>query len=238
MDNGPINSPETTLTNPAPVNQPTAPTQVKTNLLTPILSTILVSAVVFGTGGYFLGKSSPSNQQKTVNNPQNSPVPTVATVDSTVDWEVFTDDKLGFSFKHPSRYSLVNPVPGGDTPNEGSYTFNAGSKEDMFLFDVTPFVGTVDEFVKKYTSLESANGLMYTNLNVSTVLGDSVKQDNSSIAVYKYINQYDQNVNPGAQNINTYTIFLVQNNYGFIVRASNTFDNLSEITQIATSIKN
>jgi len=79
---------------------------------------------------------------------------------------------------------------------------------------------------------------MYTNLNVSTVLGDLVKQDNPSIAVYKYVNHYDQKVNPGAQDIITYTVFLVQNNKGFIIRASNMFDNLTEIIQLVSSIKN
>lgn len=215
----------------------------------PILLMVLVCAVVFGLGGYLLGKSFSSNLQEpvSVNNPQNSPTvatqlpnsPTsIAKVDPTANWEVFTDSKLGFSVKHPSRYTLSKPVPGGDAPNEGSYIFYAGSKADMFFFDMTPFTGSIDQFVKKYTTLEPASGLMHTNLNISTVLGDSVKQDNSSIAVYKYVNHYDQKVNPGAQDINTYTIFLVQNNKGFIVRANNTFDNLPEVIQIATSIKN
>ena len=251
MENQPItNSSETTPINSAPIVQSPTPIQTKTNLVVPILLTVLVSAIVFGVGGYFLGKSISGNTQEpvAVSNPQNLPTPTIttvpnsptlmATIDPTANWKVFTDSKLGFLFKHPSRYNLSKPAPGGDAPNEGSYTFYAGSKVDMFFFDTISFTGSVDQFVKKYTVLEPANGLMYTNLNVSTVLGDLVKQDNPSITVYKYVNHYDQKVNPGAQDISTYTIFFVQNNKGFIVRANNTFDNLPEITQMVTSIKN
>ncbi|MBP9817995.1 hypothetical protein KBC75_04595 [Candidatus Shapirobacteria bacterium] len=199
----------------------------KVKIVNLVIGVFFVTAIVFGTGGYLFGQKLKTS------------VPEVlAPLDQTSDWKTFSDSQLGFSFKYPSRYTLGQPVPGGDAPNVGSYTFYAGSKADMFFFDTTVFSGRVDGFVKKYTAIEPSNGLMYVNLNVSTVLGDLVSQDNPSMAVYKYVNHYDQNVNPGAQDISTYTIFLVQNNKGFVVRGNNTLDNLPELLQTVATIKN
>jgi|GEM_PF-5676211 len=66
MENQPItNSAGTPPVNSAPINQISIPQQTKTNLLIPMLFTVLVSAAVFGFGGYYLGK------QSSVNQPQN-----------------------------------------------------------------------------------------------------------------------------------------------------------------------
>lgn len=64
MESQPIaNSPETAPINSAPIIQPSTPVQTKTSLVVPILLTALICAVVFGLGGYFLGRSFLSNSQ-------------------------------------------------------------------------------------------------------------------------------------------------------------------------------
>jgi len=137
MENQQIPTPNAYV-NPTPVAPQTNPLPAKTNLVMPILLTLIISGAIFGIGGYFLGKQSlpkqTANYQQTLPSPtvtkelSNSPTPTVTT-DPTVDWEVFTDSKLGFSFKYPSRYTLSKSVPGGDAPKEGSYTFLCGFED-------------------------------------------------------------------------------------------------------------
>jgi hypothetical protein len=66
MENQPIaNSSGTPPVNSVPINQISTPQQTKTNLLIPMLLTVLVSAAVSAFGGYYLGK------QFSVNQPQN-----------------------------------------------------------------------------------------------------------------------------------------------------------------------
>lgn len=79
MENQPItNSPETIPVNSVPISQPTVPLQTKTKLVVPILSTILVCAVVFGLGGYYLGV-----KQNGVSNNEQKPLETVTPSPST-----------------------------------------------------------------------------------------------------------------------------------------------------------
>lgn len=124
MENHTITNPvETTPVNSAPVNQPPV-TQVKMNLLVPILSTILLSAVVFGLGGYFLGKQSinlnntdPQTVSKVKN--QQQPTPTSAPLIENIKMDVYSD-KNGFSVKFPSEKIsyVLNPNISMDSDNK------------------------------------------------------------------------------------------------------------------------
>ena len=67
------NTPDISSTNPVAINQPLIPPQTKTNLMMPILVTFLVSAVLFGFGGYYLGKQSNINQPETIPSVSSSP---------------------------------------------------------------------------------------------------------------------------------------------------------------------
>ncbi|RJQ35727.1 hypothetical protein C4559_06570 [Candidatus Microgenomates bacterium] len=111
MENQPItNSSDISSTNPVLANQPPIQPQTKTNLIMPIVITLLVSGVVFGLGGYFFGKQSLPTQ-KVVENIQTSPTaissptpfssPSVAPTvsDSTSNWETYNSSE--YSFKHP-----------------------------------------------------------------------------------------------------------------------------------------
>lgn len=109
MENQPIINPsDISSTNSTPVNQ--SPVQTKTKLMIPVLVTLLVSAVLFGLGGYYLGKQS-STTQKVVENTQTSPIPTSSPTpfsspattptvsDFTANWETYSNTE--YSFKHP-----------------------------------------------------------------------------------------------------------------------------------------
>lgn len=71
MENQPTNRSDISSINTTPVNQPSLPQQTKTNVMMPVLVTLLVSAVFFGFGGYYFGKNSLSSSQKVVDVQQN-----------------------------------------------------------------------------------------------------------------------------------------------------------------------
>ena len=172
--------------------------------------------------------------------PQPTPTPVAVvtpspTPDVTANWKTYTDEKYGYSFKYPIRYNLVKPTL--EAQPEGEIIFNAGSKEDLFMIDATSFSVTLDQFIKKYAVYDSGAKIIETNLNVNTPLGDIVNQDSiaNSARLYKYVNHYDQSVNPGAKDIISYTAFFVSNNFGYILRSSNVSDNLIEFNQILST---
>lgn len=115
MENQPITNPsETTPISSAPVVQPSAPIQTKTNLVMPILLTVLVCAIIFGFGGYYIGKQSSIGQQLTSGGQNTSGVilpsspspalttPTSTTVNALDNMKVYTNTAFNFSFQYPS----------------------------------------------------------------------------------------------------------------------------------------
>lgn len=99
--------------NSQPVITPEKP---KTNYLM-IGGTVLACFVIFGFGGYYLGRQS-SQSQKYVNDGQNqvssATVPQAdnpttnssSTPDQTANWNTYIDDIYKFSFKYPSDWKL------------------------------------------------------------------------------------------------------------------------------------
>ncbi|MBI5448804.1 hypothetical protein HY948_00600 [Candidatus Gottesmanbacteria bacterium] len=90
----------------------------KTNL-TPIIVVATLCSLVFGFGGYYLGKQSllsqkyvndRQNQVYSTTTPQtNNLIPTAnpsSTPDPTVNWKIYVDDIYKFSFKYPSDWKL------------------------------------------------------------------------------------------------------------------------------------
>lgn len=101
------------------INQPPLSSEKpKINYLA-MTAVILACFVVFGFGGYYLGKQS-SQSQKYVNSGQNqvpstttpqanNPAPTTnpsSTPDQTANWKTYIDDIYKFSFKYPSDWKL------------------------------------------------------------------------------------------------------------------------------------
>ncbi len=134
MENQPTtNSHETAPVNSAPINQSPIPTQVKTNLLAPILSTVLVCAVVFGLGGYYIGKQFSNNVQQPVAN-QNQPTTTLPTevlpsptdTPTPVSLTTYTSSFEKLSFKYPSDWKITQSQK-ADSVNGDSITVQSPS---------------------------------------------------------------------------------------------------------------
>jgi len=131
MENQPIiNSPENGPVSSAPINQVSTPTYAKTSLLVPVLSTLLVSAIVFGFSGYYFGKYSLNNSQQYINN-QNVPVTNVPETSPTqynpspsitpikVSLKTYTSKLEKLSFQYPTDWKEIpydqSNLPGGDS---------------------------------------------------------------------------------------------------------------------------
>ena len=92
-----------------------------------ISGVILFCLVVFGFGGYYLGKQSFSTKTNGVQN-QPTPSPVVAQVNSTSDWKTYTFQPIQLSLKVPSEFIVhtEEPNPGNDfTAYIQNYPFNA-----------------------------------------------------------------------------------------------------------------
>lgn len=77
MENQPINNPsDISSASPTLMNQSPLLSQTKTNLVMPVLGTLLMSAVIFGFGGYYFGKNSLDSSQKVSNVQQSELIPT------------------------------------------------------------------------------------------------------------------------------------------------------------------
>lgn len=111
-----------------PTVQPSAPIQTKTNLVVPILLTVLVCAIVFGFGGYSIGRQSVIEQQLTNGGQKNtsgvmptaSPTPALTTPTSTTvnalgNMKAYTNNTLGFSFQYPSDLFVYQGNPQTDS---------------------------------------------------------------------------------------------------------------------------
>lgn len=100
MENQPVTNPSENSTLPS---QPPVAVQTKTSLIVPILLTVLISAAVFGVGGYYFGKKSlPTNttqyQAETSPNPSIIPSPTsqqlpTQTISPTIE---NTENQIGY----------------------------------------------------------------------------------------------------------------------------------------------
>jgi len=114
-----------------PVNQPVmAQEKRKTNYLM-ISGIVLVCFVVFGSGGYYLGKQSLSTSQQYTNNqnnttatnmPEASPtqyIPSPSTPPTKASLKTYTSKLEKLSFQYPSDWKEIpydqSNIPGGDS---------------------------------------------------------------------------------------------------------------------------
>lgn len=116
MENQPtVNVPEATPINPTPATVP-----VKTNSATPILLSILVSAVIFGLGGYYLGTQKAPTTQPVA---QIQPTPTASitatpsvSISPKVGLKTYTSKYEKLSFQYPADWTLSIEQPESNLP--------------------------------------------------------------------------------------------------------------------------
>lgn len=132
MENQPIaNSSNNFPVNSAPLTQSPIPSQTKVNLLIPMVLTVLVSAVIFGLGGYYLGRQSTRSANLPSSETQNPLATSVPTSATKSDWVSYTSAVGSYSLQYPKtwKFSDYNGIYQDHTtfnnqvnnPNEMSY---------------------------------------------------------------------------------------------------------------------
>jgi len=115
-------SPDIVAVNPVPTSQSLASVQPKTNLLLPVVLALLVSAVVFGFGGYYLGKKFSTNQLEITS--FTSPSPTsMATLPTptSIDLVSYEHPKGLYKLEYSSIFEMKEDRL-GDNPNSACQT--------------------------------------------------------------------------------------------------------------------
>lgn len=129
MENQQVANPNVSV-NPTPIVQQPVLVQKKSNLIMPILLTLVISGVVFGFGGYYFGEQSSSTQQ-IANNQNQQPVSTIPEASPTqyvpspsitptkVNLKTYTSKLERLSFQYPSDWKEIpydqSNLPGGDS---------------------------------------------------------------------------------------------------------------------------
>jgi hypothetical protein len=106
MENQPITSPSGISSTNSELAQPSIPPQTKTNLVMPIVLTLLVSGVIFGFGGYYLGKQQSNSQTYSVKQPIPSPSTQeiITTISPSPNSEKSTYSNQNFTFDYPKSW--------------------------------------------------------------------------------------------------------------------------------------
>lgn len=128
MENQTIENPQNAQqVNNAPVEQTLASRQ-KMSLLLPVLLTFLISAIVFGLGGYYVGSQLSSKSLTNENTIVATPTPNSQVVNSLTpieslepdsDWKTYTNTNPAYTIKFPTDWvvdsskALVDPQIGG-----------------------------------------------------------------------------------------------------------------------------
>jgi len=124
-----INPSDTSSANPLLVNQPQLSSQTKSNLMMPVLLTVVVSAAVFGFGGYYLGRMASKPQSvikdQAVAAPSAMPVTRATSSPEEIQlpnystWQSYTNPSALYEVKYPSGWKIVQFNPGeGFGPRE------------------------------------------------------------------------------------------------------------------------
>lgn len=203
MENQPITNPsDISSTDPTSVNQLPISPQTKTNLMMLVLVILLVSAVLFGFGGYYLGKQYPVNQAQNIFNQNQTEVtpsvissPTSVTSSptsspSSVNEKVsYTSSKYGFSVQFPQSFTTQVLAAGAGIreapPNASNfYIYKIGDTESYINryinFEV---LGLEPSYPTQWTRTPVLMGGM-----TSTKLVDSSKTSNFDIYLVKLNN--------------------------------------------------
>ncbi len=153
MENKPLSdSSDTFSANPVLASQPLAFVQPKSNLLLPLTLTLLTSAIIFGFGGYYLGKQTKTQQNTTqiINSASISPVPSPLStlpVPSSIpmnDVTSYTNSEYGFSLQIPQGFITQNQAAGAGIHEAPS---NARS---FYVYKV----GDTESYINRYINFE------------------------------------------------------------------------------------
>lgn len=81
----------------------------KPNMVAQVILYVLIAALVFGIGGYYLGtrqvKSTSTTASPSAVASKPASASATSSVDATANWKTYTNDTYGFSFKYPSDWN-------------------------------------------------------------------------------------------------------------------------------------
>jgi len=137
----------------------------KPSMAPQIILYVVLAAIVFGVGGYYLG----TRQSKDTTAATASATPTAvapktltptasATANITASWKTYTSEELGVSFKYPEAWGKIFArgwEPTANDPTKGkSFSISIGSEEyglsnprvTGFTADYSPFEAIANEY--------------------------------------------------------------------------------------------
>jgi hypothetical protein len=134
------NSSYTPSVNIPSINQSPASSQPKTNLMISILLTLLVSGIVFGFGGFYLGKQSASSSQIT-NYPQLVPTQMVSSSPTSIPSPTISEAMVGWqAYKSSENKIILQAPPNANVvvkPGSIEIKFGSGESPDSLLITYT-----------------------------------------------------------------------------------------------------
>lgn len=140
--------------------------------LTKIAKVLLVVSLL-ALAAYFVG-TFVSNKKVVTPTPTLVPTP-VATIDPTVDWKTYTNNKFGISLKYPDRFNLSEEVATVD------FLFRVhfeDRQKQAVGFNVEVWPVGVDEAIQKVKNVSAKAAPPITNIPQSQIMIDNVSGTN------------------------------------------------------------
>ncbi|EKD64754.1 MAG: hypothetical protein ACD_50C00309G0005 [uncultured bacterium] len=206
-----------------PIQQPSVPQSSPHSSKTFIILIVVILIAAVGMGGYFLG----ANQNQVVQPPTQPIVPATqfspTPVDETANWKTYTNTKVGFRIKYPSRYSKPT-VPGSDGPmdtdgNEDNISIVFGDdSSDQITLSVIPFNGNINQLLEFINSPDAEVSLI-----------KSLKADGQDAFWYLIKDEYE---------LEPYSyILFIGKDHGFTLEPQNTNYSKEEIELMLSTFK-
>lgn len=190
-----------------------------------IIPVIVVGILLLVLGGYFF-----LSQKGSLVPISTSPTPTT---DPTANWKIYTNTKVGFQFKFPSRYQDPRIVGtsklANGSENNVEVLFGVEAKDlttlgDYVTLGIRSYPGTIDDLIKEISDKESRDA----NSEEMTVKINEISVNNIKAV------SLTRNINPGSTDqINFYEVYLVGKGYALDFLGNNE----RELSQILSTFQ-
>lgn len=149
----PMNTPATPIElQQTPASPPPVSPKPKSNILAIILS-VVVSAIIFGVGGYYLGQNSwqkmSAIDDQILPSPEPSQIPTKATPTATPEagnnlpgWQTYVIPELSLSFQYPPQLKVFTDIQNSTALAASQQYWVAVDGSDVLYLDVLLYIST------------------------------------------------------------------------------------------------
>jgi hypothetical protein len=228
---------------PATTSEPTSPVQAPTpenisdipknksskklfKILVALILLILLAVVaVLAYQNYQL-----KNQIQTpTTTPQPTQSPPSPTPDPTADWETYTNDKYGFVFKYPNRWSEIKPT--NEAYPEGYIVIGGDTKEELLHINVIPFSGDTSDLLAKYQK----NNSLFSSINWGELGNMKSQKEINNMDVIWFEKNGTAESSEVEAGLKTNNILFTNGQLGFLINTQVT--NNDELDQILSTFK-